>query len=67
MNVLGHKHTLTRVKEYEGSGSQTLPMEITLGVGISKCFEFLGQNYKWRNLSKLNILYIIRKFLKCGC
>ncbi len=25
MNVLGHKHTLTKVKEYEGGGSQTLP------------------------------------------
>jgi len=25
MNVLGHKHTFTRVKEYEGGGSQTFP------------------------------------------
>jgi hypothetical protein len=52
-----------KLKEYKEMSPNVPKWIFILKVGVPW---FLGQNYKWRTLSKSSFLYIVVKVLKCG-
>jgi hypothetical protein len=53
MNVLGHKHTFTRVREYEGGGSQTFPNGNHFGSWNFKVFWIFGTKLQMEKLVQI--------------